>query len=164
MLIDDPSVRILGLPDCIAFRNAARQDGRRVVLTNGCFDLLHRGHLEYLRQSAMLGDLLIVAINSDESVSSLKGPGRPLNCAEDRAYAMSCLRFVDAVLIFPGPRLAKEIRALRPDIYTKAGDYTPETLERSEFAALEEVGAEIIISPFVPGHSTTSLVERIHAD
>jgi rfaE bifunctional protein nucleotidyltransferase chain/domain len=163
MLIDDPSTRILSLVECIALRDAARQHGKRVVLTNGCFDLLHRGHLEYLRQSAMLGDILIVAINSDESVSALKGPSRPLNRAEDRAYALGSLRFVDATLIFPGPRLANEILALRPDIYTKAGDYTTGTLDRSEFAALQEVGAEIVISPFVHGHSTTSLVERMTA-
>lgn len=162
MLTKDPAIRVLTLPECIAFRASARAQGKRVVLTNGCFDILHRGHLEYLRQSAMLGDLLIVAINSDASVRALKGPGRPLNIEEDRAYAISCIRFVDAVFIFSGPRLAGEIRVLRPDIYTKAGDYTPETLDHSEFAALEEVGAQIIISPFVAGHSTTAMIERMH--
>jgi D-glycero-beta-D-manno-heptose 1-phosphate adenylyltransferase len=161
-MIVDPSTRLLNLSECVALRAAAGSQGRRVVLTNGCFDILHRGHLEYLRQSAMLGDFLIVAVNSDESVSALKGPSRPLNPAVDRAYALACLRFVDATFIFQGPRLADEILALRPDVYTKAGDYSPETLERTEFSALECVGARIVISPFIQGYSTTLLVDRMN--
>ena len=160
MITADPFARVLSLSECVTLRDAARQHGKSVVLTNGCFDLLHRGHLEYLRQSAGLGDLLIVAVNSDESVRKLKGPDRPLNSEADRAYALACLRFVDAVLIFTGPRLAEEIRALRPDHYTKAGDYTPDTLDHSEYSALVTVGSEIRILPFVAGHSTTSLIER----
>lgn len=161
MLTDDPSTRVLTLSECVDLRDLARSRGQRVVLTNGCFDLLHRGHLEYLRQSSLLGDLFIVAINSDESVSALKGPGRPLNRAVDRAYALACLRFVDATFIFPGARLSEEILALRPDLYTKAGDYTPETLNRQEYDALLKVHAEIAIMPFVNGHSTTRLVQRM---
>ncbi|MEO8614622.1 MAG: adenylyltransferase/cytidyltransferase family protein [Luteolibacter sp.] len=160
MLIDDPSNRVMGLPGCIELREDACTRGKRVVLTNGCFDLLHRGHLEYLRKSAELGDLLVVAINSDESVRTLKGASRPLNSEADRAYALACLRFVDAVFIFQGPRLANEILALGPDLYTKAGDYSPETLDRSEYAALVQAGTEIHILPFVAGHSTTSLIAR----
>lgn len=160
MLIEDPLERVLSLSQCIAFCDAARLQSRRTVLTNGCFDLLHRGHLEYLRQSAGLGDYLIVAVNSDESVRTLKGSGRPLNSEMDRAYALACLRFVDAVFIFQGPRLTAEISALRPEVYTKAGDYTPETLDRSEYSELIAAGSEIRILPFVDGHSTTSLVAR----
>ena len=131
MLTDDPSERMMSLTECVDFRDACADQGKRIVLTNGCFDLLHRGHLEYLRESAGLGDILIVAINSDESVRMLKGQDRPLNTADDRAFALACLRFVDAVFIFGGARLADEIMALRPHVYTKAGDYTPETLDRS---------------------------------
>ena len=154
------STRTLSLEACAALRERARAEGKAVVLTNGCFDLLHRGHLDYLERSAGLGAIFIVAVNSDESVRALKGPGRPRNCADDRAHALACLRFVDATFIFQGPRLAEEIRRLCPDIYTKAGDYTPETLDPSEREALQEVGAEIKIQPLVPGYSTTSLAGR----
>lgn len=156
----DPASRILDLESLVAWRDAAAAAGKRVVLTNGCFDLLHRGHAEYLRCSAGLGDLLVVAVNSDASVRELKGPHRPLNSEDDRAYILASLRCVDAVFIFRGPRLDAEIRRLRPDLYTKAGDYTPETLDPGERAALDEIGADIRILPFVEGRSTTSLIQR----
>jgi len=149
------------LEEVLALRESARAQGRTVVLTNGCFDLLHRGHLDYLENSAKLGDLLIVAVNSDASVRALKGPDRPLNRADDRAHALACLRFVDATFVFPDARLDQEIRLLRPDIYTKAGDYTPDSLDPREKAALDEVGACIHIQPFTAGHSTTALIQRM---
>lgn len=160
MIHPDPASRVFDFDALVAFRDEAAKAGRRVVLTNGCFDLLHRGHAAYLRQSAELGDLLIVAVNSDASVRELKGPQRPLNNEGDRAYLLASLRCVDAVFIFPGPRLDAEIRRLRPDIYTKAGDYTPQTLDPGERAALDESGTEIRILPFVEGRSTTSLIDR----
>lgn len=156
----DPAVSIFGIDDLVAYRQELSVTGKRVVLTNGCFDLLHRGHASYLQKSASLGDVLIVAVNSDESVRKLKGPQRPLNRESDRAYLLASLRCVDAVFVFEGPRLDREIRRLHPDIYTKAGDYTLDTLDPDERAALEEVGAEICILPFVEGHSTTSLIHR----
>jgi rfaE bifunctional protein nucleotidyltransferase chain/domain len=146
--------------DLLEFRAQAGADGRKIVLTNGCFDLLHRGHVAYLTASAALGDLLVVAINSDASVRSLKGPTRPLNTATDRAYVLAALRCVDAVFIFDTPRLDNEIRQLRPEIYTKAGDYTPDSLDPNERAALDQVAATIHIIPFVEGHSTTSIIDR----
>jgi rfaE bifunctional protein nucleotidyltransferase chain/domain len=151
---------VLDLAAAVAWRETARIQGRRVVLTNGVFDLLHRGHIEYLQRSAALGDLLLVAVNSDASVRVLKGPSRPLNIEADRAYALAALRCVAASFVFAGPRLAEEIHALRPDVYTKAGDYTVETLDASEREALIAVGADIRILPFVAGHSTTSLITR----
>ncbi|MCX6877012.1 MAG: adenylyltransferase/cytidyltransferase family protein [Verrucomicrobia bacterium] len=159
----EPLTRIFTLDDLLAFRERAAAAGRRVVLTNGCFDLLHRGHLTYLQQSAALGDVLIVAVNSDASVRELKGEGRPLNPESDRAYALACLRSVDATFIFPGPRLAAEIAALKPDLYTKAGDYTLESIDASERAALLAAGAEIRFLPLVNGHSTTSHLRRIQS-
>jgi rfaE bifunctional protein nucleotidyltransferase chain/domain len=156
----DPATRIFDIDALAAFRAEAAALGKRVVLTNGCFDLLHCGHASYLAQSAALGDVLIVAVNSDASVRELKGPQRPVNAEADRAYLLAALRCVDAVFIFPGPRLDAEIRRLRPDIYTKAGDYTPDTLDPGERAALDATGAEIHILPFVAGHSTTSLIDR----
>ena len=159
---EESCARVFSLDDCVALREEARSLGKVVVLTNGCFDLLHRGHLDYLEHSAGLGDLLIVAVNSDESVRALKGDSRPLNPAVDRVHALGCLRFVDAAFIFQGLRLMDEIRALRPDIYTKAGDYTLGSLDSSEREALQEVGSAIRIQPLSEGYSTTSLAERLH--
>lgn len=158
MTAEDPASRVLDFESALKLRREAA--GRRVVLTNGCFDLLHRGHISYLQESAALGDLLIVAVNSDASVRELKGPDRPLHSEQDRAYALAALRCVDAVFVFPGPRLDAEIAALRPDHYTKAGDYTVETLDPGERAALEASGTIIHLLPFVAGHSTTSLIQR----
>ncbi|MCU0779692.1 MAG: adenylyltransferase/cytidyltransferase family protein [Akkermansiaceae bacterium] len=163
MRLSDPASRVFEFPDLLAFRAEAARAGQRVVLTNGCFDLLHRGHLTYLQASAELGDLLIVAVNSDASVRELKGPGRPLNSEADRAYALACLRCVDAVFVFPGPRLVGEIAALRADIYTKAGDYTFETIDRSERAALLAAGTDIRFLPFVAGHSTTEHLRKLNS-
>ncbi len=157
----DPSSRVFSFEELLAFRAAAAAAGKRVVLTNGCFDLLHRGHLTYLHESAALGDLLIVAVNSDASVRELKGDGRPINSEQDRAFALASLRCVDAAFIFSGPRLVAEITALQPDIYTKAGDYTFETIDASERAALVAAGVEIRFLPFVAGHSTTAQLQRL---
>lgn len=159
-LVPVPAPQVLDLAGISALRERARQEARRVVLTNGVFDLLHRGHLEYLHRSAALGDLLVVAVNSDASVRALKGSTRPLNAEADRAFALASLRCVAATFIFPGPRLAEEIRLLRPDVYTKAGDYTMETLDASERDALVAVRAEIRFLPFVAGHSTTALIAK----
>ncbi len=134
-----------------------------MVLTNGVFDLLHTGHLYYLQKARALGDVLVIALNADASVRALKGPTRPVQDEGQRAYALAALACVDAVVIFREPRLTAEIRALRPDVYTKAGDYTLEKLNPEERAALQEVGARIEFMPFLPGFSTTQLIARIRA-
>jgi rfaE bifunctional protein nucleotidyltransferase chain/domain len=134
--------------------------GKKLVLTNGCFDLLHAGHIRYLEEARRLGDALIVAVNSDASVRELKGPDRPLNGELDRAEVLSALRCVDHVTIFTGKRVTEVIRALQPAIYAKGGDYTVETLDPGERSALEEAGTEIRLLSLVPGRSTTSLLER----
>jgi rfaE bifunctional protein nucleotidyltransferase chain/domain len=134
--------------------------GKKLVLTNGCFDLLHAGHVRYLEEARRLGDALIVAVNSDASVRELKGPDRPLNMEQDRAEVLSALRCVDHVTIFTGKRVTEVIRSLQPAIYAKGGDYTVETLDPGERAALEEAGTEISLLSLVPGRSTTSLLER----
>ncbi|MEI6376489.1 MAG: adenylyltransferase/cytidyltransferase family protein [bacterium] len=138
--------------------------GKKLVLTNGCFDLLHTGHVRYLQQARECGDALIVAVNSDASVKELKGSGRPLNGELDRAEVLSALRCVDHVTIFTGKRVTEVVRALRPSLYAKGGDYTPETLDPGERAALEEVGAEIRILQLVPGRSTTGILERVRGE
>lgn len=138
-----------------------RSEGRRLVLTNGCFDILHTGHVRYLRQARELGDALLVAVNSDASVLELKGPGRPLNGECDRAEVIAALRCVDHVTIFGGKRVTEVIRALRPALYAKGGDYSLETLDPDEREALEEVGAGIRLVSLVPGRSTTGLISRM---
>jgi D-glycero-beta-D-manno-heptose 1-phosphate adenylyltransferase len=119
--------------------------------------------LYYLKKARELGDALIIALNADASVRVIKGPARPVQSEEQRAYALGALACVDAVVIFREPRLTAEIRALRPDLYCKAGDYTIEKLNPEERAALQEVGARIEFLPFLPGFSTTNLIARIKA-
>ena len=164
MKTEDPELRVMSLDEVAALREKAAAEGKRFVLTNGCFDLLHRGHLSYLQQSANLGDVFCIAVNSDESVRELKGQDRPINNEDDRAFALASMRCVDAVFVFQGPRLAGEISRLKPDIYTKAGDYTIESLEPTEKAALLDSGTDIRFLSFVVGRSTTSLIERMRTD
>lgn len=134
--------------------------GQKLVFTNGCFDLLHVGHVRYLQQARALGDALVVAVNGDESVRALKGPSRPINGENERAEILSALAGVDFVTIFSDTRVTELVRTVRPHIYAKGGDYTVESLDAEERAALEAVGAEIKILPLVPGRSTTSLLEK----
>ncbi len=159
-MLATPKLRTLAA--AVARRAELRAAGRPVVLTNGCFDLVHPGHLFYLREAAGLGALFI-ALNGDASVQVLKGPTRPVQTAAERAYTLGALEFVDTLLVFDTPRLDHEIRALRPDIYVKAGDYTLDKLDPTERAALEEVGARIQFLPFLPGYSTTALIKKIAA-
>ncbi len=153
--------KILTLPELAAHAAAIRAAGEQLVLTNGCFDLLHVGHVRYLEQAAELGDRLAVAVNGDESVRALKGPGRPLNGADDRAEVLAALGCVDFVTIFPAVRATAVIEAVRPAIYVKGGDYTIDSLDPEEVAALKKVGVEIKTLPLVPGKSTTDLIERM---
>jgi rfaE bifunctional protein nucleotidyltransferase chain/domain len=159
--LDNP--KLLTFTAAVTARERLHAAGKGVVLTNGVFDLLHTGHLYYLQQARSLGGALIVALNGDTSVRALKGPTRPIQTEEQRAYALGALACVDAVFIFNTPRLDAEIRALRPDIYCKAGDYTLEKLDPGERTALEAVRAEIKFLPFLPGFSTTALIARIKA-
>ena len=138
-----------------------RDENRRLVLTNGCFDLLHVGHVRYLQAARALGDALAVAINGDDSVRVLKGNGRPLNREADRAEVVAALECVDYVVIFTEVRATGLLDHVRPAIYVKGGDYTPETLDAGERDALERSGSEIRIVPFEKGHSTSSLVEKV---
>lgn len=155
--------KLLSLEAAVARREHLRAAGKKVVLTNGVFDLLHTGHLYYLRKARELGDALFIALNSDDSVRALKGPARPVQNEEQRAYALGALEFVDAILIFRERRLVHEIRALQPDIYSKAGDYTLEKLDQSERRELEQAGARIDFMPFLAGFSTTNLIAKIRA-
>ena len=144
-----------------AIAKEMRDQGRKLVLTNGCFDLLHAGHVRYLEAARALGDALVVAINGDESVHALKGQGRPLNHDMERAEVVAALECVDHVVVFPELRATNLLEKVRPAIYVKGGDYTPETLHPKERAALERAGAEIRILPFAKGYSTSALIEKI---
>ena len=140
---------------------SSRQRGEKLVLTNGCFDLLHLGHVRYLEAARSLGDSLVVAINGDNSVRVLKGEGRPLNRERDRAEVVAALECVDHVVIFPEVRVTRLLERVRPAIYVKGGDYTADTLDPEERAALEKTGAQIRILPFEPGYSTSELIKRL---
>ncbi len=155
------SGKVLTLDEVPAFRTKLREEGRQVVATNGCFDLLHVGHLRYLTDARERGDFLWVGLNGDASVRELKGPTRPLVPEADRAELLAALRVVDAVTIFPSMRATEFLRVVQPEIYIKGGDYTPESLNPEEAAALRECGARIEIVRLVPGKSTTKLVEKM---
>jgi rfaE bifunctional protein nucleotidyltransferase chain/domain len=155
------SEKIVNADQLKAIGEKMRASGRKLVLTNGCFDLLHAGHVRYLQAARALGDALAVAINGDESVRALKGDGRPLNRAADRAEVVAALECVDHVIVFTEIRATGVLERVRPAIYVKGGDYTKETLDADERAALERAGAEIRIVPFEKGYSTSSLVEKI---
>ena len=142
--------------------NAMREHGRKLVFTNGCFDLLHLGHVRYLVAARALGDALLVAINGDESVRSLKGEGRPLNRESDRAEIVAALACVDHVVIFPEQRATALLEKVRPAIYVKGGDYTADSLHADEQSALQRIGTEIRILPFEKGYSTSNLVDKIN--
>ena len=153
--------KILSLADLRSRAEEFRRAGQELALTNGCFDLLHLGHVRYLQEARRLADFLIVAVNGDESVRTLKGEGRPINSAEDRAEVLAALECVDYVTIFHEPRVTAVIEAFRPAIYVKGGDYTLETLHPDEVAALKKVGAEIRTLALVPGKSTSAMIARI---
>jgi D-beta-D-heptose 7-phosphate kinase / D-beta-D-heptose 1-phosphate adenosyltransferase len=150
---------VLTASELVATVRRDRSHDRRVVFTNGCFDVLHLGHTSYLRQARDLGDLLIVAVNSDASVRRLKGPGRPVNAEGDRAAVLAALECVDYVTVFDDDTPIPLIRELRPDVYVKGGDYSPEMLAEAE--VVQAYGGDVQMVGYVPAHSTTELVERI---
>jgi D-beta-D-heptose 7-phosphate kinase/D-beta-D-heptose 1-phosphate adenosyltransferase len=129
-------------------------------MTNGCFDLIHPGHIRYLRQAAALGDLLVVAVNDDDSVKRLKGASRPVNTVQDRMAVLAALEAVDYVLPFTEDTPARLIEVLAPDVLVKGGDYTVEQVAGHE--SVLSRGGEVAILDFVPGHSTTGLIERLN--
>jgi D-glycero-beta-D-manno-heptose 1-phosphate adenylyltransferase len=138
-----------------------RQAGKKIVATNGCFDLLHVGHIRYLEAARALGDALIVGINGDQSVRELKGPGRPVNREADRAQIVAALQCVDLVVIFPELRATRFLQLVAPDVYVKGGDYSQDTLNAEERAALKKIGARIDIVPLEKGYSTSDLLNRL---
>lgn len=136
------------------------REGQRLVFTNGVFDLLHAGHVRYLAEAKSHGDILVVGINSDDSVRRLgKGPERPINTVEDRAAVLAALKAVDGVVVFEEDNPIRLIETLQPEIHVKGGDYDADTLPETE--TVRSYGGEIIIIPLLPGRSTTSILKRL---
>ena len=150
---------IMTLEEAVAWRQELRNQNKKLVVTNGCFDILHRGHVEYLNESAKLGDAMLLLVNSDASVRALKGEGRPINDEVSRAFVLCGLASVDAAVVFDCSDCHTELASLKPDIYVKGGDYTLDTLNKLERNALLEAGTVICFKPFVNGFSTTNIIE-----
>lgn len=156
--------KILSRSDLPAWRERLRRAGKRLAVTNGCFDLLHAGHVSYLEAARETADALLVAVNSDASVRRLKGPHRPINCETDRARVLAALACVDAVTIFDEPDARAVLELLAPEIYVKGGDYTLDTINQAERRLVEKLGGQVRILPGVPGLSTTALLQRLQAN
>ena len=139
-----------------------RKEGKTIVTTNGCFDILHVGHVRYLEATKKFGDVLIVALNSDKSVRSIKGEGRPINNEQDRAEILSALKSVDYVVLFDEDSPAKLLAEIKPDVHTKGADYTMETLPEAKI--ITENGGKVEFISFVEGKSTTSTIAKINAE
>ncbi len=139
----------------------ARANGRRVVWTNGCYDLVHAGHVIYLQSARACGDILVVGLNSDASVQKTKGPLRPIVSEANRARVMSALECVDYVIVFDDVSPVKTIEFLKPDVYAKGGDYNIDTINQEERHLVEGYGGDIALLPGVAGLSTTAIIEKI---
>jgi D-glycero-beta-D-manno-heptose 1-phosphate adenylyltransferase len=167
--------RVVTLDKLAVALSEARRAGRRVVLTNGCFDLLHVGHVRVLQEARALGDVLVVGVNSDESVRQLKGPARPLVTAEERAEVLAALTAVDYAVVFDEPTAECLAALVRPDVYVKGADYATsgpsdgrggpdiDTARLPEARVVAEAGGRTVLVPLTPGRSTSDLVQRIRA-
>jgi D-glycero-beta-D-manno-heptose 1-phosphate adenylyltransferase len=153
--------KIIPWPDLPAWRAAFRASGRKLAVTNGCFDLLHLGHVTYLESARNLGDALLIGVNSDDAVRQLKGRDRPINAEADRAAVLAALQSVDGVCIFSDKTATGFLTLAQPDIYVKGGDYTLETINQDERGVVERAGGKIVIVPIVPGKSTTAMLRQI---
>ena len=151
--------KIFSLDDLKNQVNAWKQAGEEVVFTNGCFDIIHRGHIEVLAQTADLGDRLIIGLNSDTSIQKLKGKNRPIIEEQSRAILLASLEFVDAVVIFSEDAPLKLISALLPDVLAKGGDYEIETIVGHEI--VQQNGGKVKLVPFVDGFSSTTIIDKI---
>ena len=145
--------------DIAAFCRILRNGGRKIVFTNGCFDILHAGHVRYLEQARSFGDVLVLGLNTDASVRANKGDSRPINGELDRAAVVGALRAVDCVVLFGEKTAETIIEKVRPDVYVKGGDYTLETLPEAKIVA--GYGGRVELVPFLTGHSTSKVIEKI---
>lgn len=157
------AAKIRNLAELVRLRDGWRREGRKLVWTNGCFDLLHAGHARSLHDARALGDILIVGINSDASVRALKGAARPLMCEQDRAELLAALADVDYVTVFSEPDPAAALSLLQPDIHCKGAEYADGSRPIPERAVVEGYGGQVRFLPLHPGRSTTGLIERLLA-
>jgi rfaE bifunctional protein nucleotidyltransferase chain/domain len=144
-----------------AWRKTLREQHKKLVVTNGCFDLLHLGHVCYLEAARNAGDALLVAVNGDASVREIKGPGRPINSETDRALVLAALASVDGVYIFHERNALRLLSLVEPDIYAKGGDYTIDTINQEERHLIEQMGGKVVVLSGVPGKSTTALLGKL---
>ncbi len=151
--------RIMNIKTLVHLCAGWRLKGEKIVFTNGCFDILHQGHIQLLLAAAELGHRLVLGLNTDASVRQLKGEDRPVNKEHSRAMLLAAQLFVDAVVLFDEPTPIQLIQAIRPDVLVKGGDYTPETVVGHELVA--GYGGQVVIIPTVPGFSTTGIIERM---
>ena len=151
--------KILSLKDLLVQRDRLRQENKRTVFTNGCFDLLHPGHIDYLSQARQMGDVLIVGVNSDHSVRELKGPLRPILTQDERTRLLSGLDSVDYVTVFDENTPRRLITALLPDVLVKGGDWAVETIVGRQ--EVEAAGGSVVPLPYLEGQSSTAIIERI---
>ena len=154
-----PSEKIKSVDDLMSLLRVARACGKRIVLANGCFDLIHTGHTRYLAAARALGDILVVAMNSDSSVRTIKGEKRPINAQDERAEVLAALESVDFVTLFDEPDPYKVIAALQPDVLVKGGDWPIDKIIGRD--VVEARGGKVVTIPFVEGASTTGIIERI---
>jgi len=153
--------KILSWEELPAWRKALREQGKKLVVTNGCFDILHLGHVCYLEAARNQGDALLVAVNGDGSVREIKGPGRPINAESDRAAVLAALASVDAVYIFQERDALRLLTLLEPEVYAKGGDYTIDTINQDERRLIEQMGGRVAVLSGVAGKSTTALLAKI---
>jgi len=153
--------KIIRYENLSAWRAVLRETGKTLAVTNGCFDILHLGHVTYLEAARNQADALLVGLNSDSSVRDLKGLGRPVTPEFERALVLAALQCVDAVCIFRARSARNFLTVAKPDIWMKGGDYSPESLDFEERRAVERAGGRILILPIVPGSSTTVILRKI---
>ena len=151
----------LSLQDAVLKRINLEKEGKKLVVTNGCFDLLHCGHMYFLMRARAKGDCLFVLMNSDYSVQQLKGLKRPIIPEKDRMFQLSCLDFVDGVILFPFTNCAEALRQLKPDVYVKGLDYDANSINKDERDVLMSIPASIEFIPLLPEYSTTNLITKI---
>jgi rfaE bifunctional protein nucleotidyltransferase chain/domain len=154
--------KILSADALVQWRNDLRSDARKLVVTNGCFDILHAGHVTYLEHARQQGDALLVGVTDDAGVRTLKGQGRPVNHSADRALVLAALQSVDAVHVFPELDARSFLSLVQPDVYVKGGDYNLETINQDERRLLGILGVKIVILPAVAGKSTSAILQKIN--
>ncbi len=155
----EDTLGVVTVEGAVDFRERARREGKQVVFTNGCFDVIHRGHVELLKEASRLGDFLLVGLNSDDSVRRLKGKGRPLVTQGDRAIVLASIRWVSGVVIFEEDTPRQLLEKLRPDVLVKGGDYETDEIVGRDI--VEGDGGRVVIFPYIKGYSTTEFLHSI---